>query len=381
MKKPVYNVIMTSFASDHSSSSQILDIPVAGQPLCRHCDSAAALAQAAFQMTTNDFFLAGPENHIVETAVRWVLEGGSCGGISVPHYPIFFYGASGYGKTHLALGIFQSWRQTNRRNRGFYFTGDEFARSLAAALEAKTIDEFHNEIRKSEMLIIDDLDLLATKQAAQEELLVAIDSILDTRQTIVLTAQRFPVQLQFSNDRLIARLMAGLVVPIAPPALATRTVLLKRFAEQLGLHLTAPANQALAKELPVSVPQLFGTLAQLRGESDKKVINLAAARETIRNYATVTVPTIDRIAKTTAKQMGMKLADLKGKSRKSTTVRARNIAIYLSRQLTHASLKDIGKYFGGRDHTTVAHSTTEIESKTTSDLELRGLVLQIRESL
>jgi chromosomal replication initiator protein len=137
----------------------------------------------------------------------------------------------------------------------------------------------------------------------------------------------------------------------------------------------------MAKELPVSVPQLFGTLAQLPGESGKEVIDLAAARNAIRNCATVTVPTIDKIAKTTVRQMGLKLADLKGKSRKSTTVRARNIAVYLARQLTHASLKDIGKYFGGRDHTTIAHSTAEVESKIAGDPELRGLVSQIREML
>ena len=363
--------------------SQIRDIPVAGQPLCQQFDVTASSAQAAIQATAGNCFLAGPENHIIETAVRWALEGSSntdCGS-HVPHCPILFYGPSGCGKTHLALGIYQSWRQQNRRKRGFYFPGEEFARSLASALEAKTIDDFRNKIRKSGMLVIDGIDLLATKNAAQEELLTAIDSILNADQTIVLTMQRYPVQPQFADERLIARLTAGLVVPIAPPGLATRTALLKRFAEQLGLRLTAPANQAMAKELPVSVPQLFGTLAQLLGKSDKKVIDLAAARDAVRNCVTIAVPTIDKIAKATAKQMGLKLADLKGKSRKSTTVRARNIAVYLARQLTHASLKDIGKYFGGRDHTTIAHSTAEVESKIANTPELRGLVLQIRETL
>ena len=354
------------------------------------------LSSALCTLISNPFY-TGPENHLIEAAVRWALDGrlidnpdddafeqaevASALHGGVPHCPIFFYGVSGCGKTHLALGIYQSWRQKNRRKHGAYLTGEDFARSLATALEVKTIDEFRSKIRKSEMLVIDGIDRLVTKNAALGELLAAIDTVVDAGQTIVLTAQRFPTLQQFPDERLLARLTAGLVVPIALPGLATRLALLKHFAEQLGLRLTAPANQAMAKELPVSVPQLLGTLTQLRAESSKEVIDLATARGAIRNSATAAVPTIDVIAKTTARQMGLKLAEMKDKSRKSTTVRARNIAVYLARQLTKASLKEIGKYFGGRDHTTIAHSAAEIESKIAIDPELRNLVVQIREVL
>ena len=231
------------------------------------------------------------------------------------------------------------------------------------------------------MLVIDGIDSLTTKKAAQEELLNAIDAVTTAGHTVILTAQRFPTLSQFPDERLIARLTMGLIVPIALPGITTRSVLLKYFAGQLGLRLTAPANQAMARELPVSVPQLFGTLARLSVESGKETIDLATAREAIHNCTMTAVPTVDKIAKTTAKQMGIKLADMKGKSRKSTTVRARAVAIYLARQLTQLSLKDIGKYFGGRDHTTIAHSANEIESKIANSPELRGLVQQIREIL
>jgi len=332
--------------------------------------------------------LAGPENHLVEAAVRWALEGIPVPGLSretegfVPHCPVLFYGMPGCGKTHLAHGIYRTWRLKNRRKRGEYLTGDDFARSLAAALEAKTVNEFHGKMRKAEMLVIDGIDLLESKPAAQEELLTTIDTILVTGKTLVLTMRRFPTRNLFPNERLMARLTAGLVVPIALPGLISRVAMLKLFAEQLGLHLTAPAVQTLAKELPVSVPQLFGTLAQLSIEPDNEIIDLATVREVLRQNASVAViPTMDKIAKTTARQMGLKLVEMKGKSRKSTTVRARNIAIYLARQLTQTSLKEVGLYFGGRDHTTIAHSSTEIESKISEDTELRSLVLQIRELL
>jgi len=357
----------------------MLRIPIAGQPLCRQFDVDTVSTHA----TAGDCFFVGPENHLVEAAVRWAVEGrpdgNSCGG--VPHCPILFYGPPGCGKTHLAGGIYQSWRKNNPRKRGAYLTGDDFARSLAEALEAKTIDEFRNKIRRSNLLVIDGIDLLATKKAAQVELLAAIDAMIAAGQTIVLTTQRFPTQLQFHDERLIVRLTAGLVVPITLPGLTTRLELLKHFAEQLGLRLTAPASRTMAKELLVSVPQLFGTLVQLLVESGWERIDLVTARDAIRTYTITTVPTIDKIAKTTAKQMGLKLAELKSKSRKSTTVRARNIAIYLVRQLTQAGLKDIGKYFGGRDHTTISHSVAEIESKIGHSPELRNLVMQIRETL
>jgi len=357
----------------------MLRIPVAGQPLYRKLDVETTSACA----TAGDCFFAGPENHLIEAAVRWAIEGRSDAMTNgeVPHCPILFYGPPGCGKSHLAGGIYTSWRQNNPRKRGAFLTGDDFARSLADALEAKTIDEFHKRIRKSDLLVIDGIDLLATKKAAQEELLTSIDAVVAAGQTIVLTTQRFPTQQQFPDERLVARLTAGLVVPIALPGLTTRMELLNHFAEQLGLRLTTPANQAMAKELPVSVPQLFGTLMQLLVESGRETIDLATAREAIRHHTMATMSTIDKIAKTTARQLGLKLAELKSKSRKSTTVRARNIAIYLIRQLTHTGLKDIGRYFGGRDHTTISHGATKIESKIGRDSELRSLVMQIRDTL
>ena len=357
----------------------MLAIPVTGQPLWRQFDVETASAR----IVAGECFFAGPENHLVEAAVRWAIEGGpdNISRTTVPHCPILFYGPPGCGKTHIAFGIYQAWRQNNRRKHANCLTGDDFTRSLAGALEAKTIDEFRSKIRKSEMLVIDGIDLLVAKKAAQEELLAAIDSLLATGQTIVLTAQRFPTQQLFADERLVARLTAGLVVPIALPGLTTRMELLTHFAEQLGLRLTTPAGRAMAKELPVSVSQLFGTLVQLLVEYGQEAVDLATAREAIRNSTSTTVPTIAKIAKTTAKQMGLKLAEMKGKSRKSTTVRARNIAVYLTRQLTHTGLKDIGKFFGGRDHTTVAHSVAAIESKIGHDPELRNLVVQIRETL
>jgi len=357
----------------------MLRIPVAGQPLCRPFDVETVSVHA----TTDDCFFTGPENHLVEAAVRWAIEDDpdEISRSTVPYCPILFYGTTGSGKTHLADGIYRSWRKNNPRKHGAYLTGDDFSQSLAEALEAKTIDDFRKKIRKSELLVIDGIDLLAAKKAAQGELLAAIDAVIAAGQTIVLTTQRFPTQQQFPDERLVARLTAGLVVPIALPGLTTRLELLKHFAEQLGLRLTVPARQTMAKELPVSVPQLFGTLVQLLVESGRETIDLATARDAVRNYTVTTVPSIDKIAKTTAKQMGMKLAELKSKSRKSTTVRARNIAVYLARQLTHTGLKDIGKYFGGRDHTTISHSVATIESTIGHDHELRSLVMQIRETL
>ncbi|MDR1492143.1 MAG: AAA family ATPase [Planctomycetaceae bacterium] len=373
-------------------------------------------------------FFAGAENQLVAEAVRWALNGELCGDLSenstdgyyLPHSPLLFYGASGCGKTHLAHGIYQQWRQEHRRKYAVFLTGETFARSFADAINSRTVDEFHEKTRRAELFVLDDLEQLSGKNAAISEFLITLDVLLAERRTVVLTSRHFPTMRQFSNERLVARFAAGLITPILPPAASTRLALLKHFADYLGVKLTQTAANLLAKGLPMSVPRLFGTLAQLALESEScnvpadvaknkrnrtnsvsqgkkrnsddkngvvesqkekflKTIDVSAAREAIRKSERAAAPTLDFIAKTTAKQLGLKLADLRSKSRKSTTVLGRGIAVYLARQLTSISLKDVGKYFGGRDHTTIAHAVAEIEQKIAINPKLRNQVVRIQE--
>ncbi|MDR1385075.1 MAG: AAA family ATPase [Planctomycetaceae bacterium] len=322
-------------------------------------------------------------------------------GYRLPHSPLVFYGQSGCGKTHLAHGIYQQWRQNHRRKYAVFLTGETFARSFANAIDSRTVDEFHEKTRRAELFVLDDLEQLSAKRAAMSDFLITLDILLAERRTIVLTAHHFPTMRQFPDERLVARLTAGLLVPIAPPAITTRLALLKHFADHLSVKLTQTAANLLAKGLPVSVPRLFGSLAQLALEMESlqsnpaasdttadskkekfpKTIGVSAAQEAIRTAERAAVTTLDLIAKTTAKQLGLKLADLKSKSRKSTTVLGRAITVYLARQLTNASLKEIGKYFGGRDHTTIAHAAAEIEQKIAANPKLRNQVIRIQEIL
>ncbi|MCL2348672.1 MAG: DnaA/Hda family protein [Planctomycetaceae bacterium] len=376
--------------------TDLITIPVAG----RKPNFESGETSGVSRLADDSFFLAGPENHLLQWAVRWATgerqsqaaelnsdhERGEAsspvtGASVVSHNPIVFYGPSGCGKTHLAEGIYQIRRRQNRKKKAVLITGDDFARSFSTAIASKTTDEFRSGICDAELLVVDRIDLLKNKDAAQIEFLVSLDYILSKGHTVVLTMSQFPTLQCFSDERLVARLISGLLVPVSLPGLSARTALLERFAAQLNLRLTAGAQQALAKGLPVSAPQLFGTLSQLAVETGKTTIDVEMARQVIRDREKSTAPTMDAIARLTAKRMGIKLTDLKGKTRTSTTTKVRGIAIYLMRQLTAASLKEIGRYFGGRDHTTIAHSVAETESRIAVDPEFRGHVLKIHEIL
>lgn len=333
----------------------------------------------------NGGFVIGPENQCLAIAVKWAVEGFSpkqaMPSVSVSNQPILFYGPPGSGKTHLLLGIFQKWREIHRRGKAIFLNGEEFARIFATAIASKTTDDFRQKFQKAELIVLDDLDFLQNKEAAQTEFFMILDDSREHRQTIVLSVSQFPSKRHFSDERLIARLIAGLVVPVLPLGYTARTMVLERFAKEQNLKLTPKMVQTIAQNLPGGVLQLKGFISQLVLESNHRSLDQNLVQKMLKEKEPASVPTIDEIARLISKQMGLKLADLKGKSRKSTTVKARGIAIYLTRQMTGLSLKEIGRYFGGRDHTTIAHHVGETETRLTQDIQWRDFALNIRETL
>jgi len=325
-------------------------------------------------------FHFGPENHWIETVVRWILEESPPSFRETPWNPVTFYGPSGYGKTHLLTGIFQAWKERHPKGKAIYVSGADFANGFITALDTKTTEGFRKRIRNAPLWIMDRLEDLKDKPAATEELLLAMDESIALENTILFATSRFPGDLPIL-PKLRARLIGGLTIPILPPGQKTRAAMIQEIAKPLRISLSQHLVTSLAKTLDLTYPALQGILTQMAGELGNREPDAGFIRKWLKENAQRTQPSLEEILRQTAKQMSLKQVEIKGKSRASSIAQGRAVAIYLARQLTDHSLKEVGRFFGGRDHKTVAHHCDEIERKLAEDSHLRSVIARIREQL
>ena len=320
-------------------------------------------------------FLVGPENRLVEPAIRAVL------GERPSHYsPLVLLGPSGTGKSHLARGILDQWKDANPKKRAVFTTAADFARELADAIDTQDTDEMRIRYRKAGLVVLEDLGPLGGKPVAQEELVQVLDALSANDSQVVVTATAPIGQLPGIFDRLRSRLEAGLTVPLSLPGAATRRLVLLRSAGLRGITLSEPAAKLLADGLSVSVPELQGALVQLEMPARLRggTIDTEAVRSYLAHRNGTREPALRDIAIAAARFFGLTLTELRSASRQRAVVTARGVAILLARQLTPKSLEQIGQYFGGRDHTTVMHALRKTEGLVKTDPAIRQAVAQLR---
>ena len=359
------------------NTAEVRIIPFTGKPLEYE---SSEVTRTFFPMPERGF-LAGPENYLLEPIIHWITEGSVPDGV----LPIVFFGPSGCGKTHLLQGIDAAWRkihQSGRKKRAYYLRAADFARQFADAIDMRTVDDFRRRYREASLLIVDDLDVLAEKPAAQGELLFTLDALIAAGSTVLFGDSRFPGENGRYSERLTARLLGGLTVPIALPGPAVRLRLLRELASAFRCPLSQTTLELVAKELPLSIPTLHGVFAQMFFEAKVEGVKLETTRikAFLAKRFADSRPTVAEIARKTAKLFSLKLADLRGGSRTKTIARARSVAVYLARELTGLSLKDIGSFFSGRDHTTIRYLAESVEFAMASDATLRDAVLKLREA-
>jgi chromosomal replication initiator protein len=352
----------------------VVDIPLSGRI------SDAALGQGQF--TAPSHFFAGPENRLVEVAVRSVLTGPPNG-----FSPLVLYGPSGTGKSHIAQGIATEWKSRNRHDRVLCTTAVDFARDLADAIETQAVEEFRAAYRDASLLVFEDLGMLATgksgKLSAQGELVHTLDAVVANDGWVVVTASTAPTDLPDILPALQSRLAAGLTIPIALPGAETRLAIVQQLAELRKLDLPESAARLLAEGLAGTASDLSGALMQLEMPTriDGGRIDTQAVHACLFSRQGANMISLRDIAAATARHFSIKLSDLRSPMRRRTLVTARGVAVYLARHLTDESLKCIGQYFGGRDHTTVLHSCRKTEMLLESDPTVRKAVAQLRETL
>jgi len=306
-----------------------------------------------------DNFVEGKSNQLGKAAAMQVAENpGSA------YNPLFLYGGTGLGKTHLLHAVGNSILKNNPNAKVVYMHSERFVQDMVKALQNNAIEEFKSYYRSVDALFIDDIQFFANKDRSQEEFFHTFNALLEGNHQVILTSDRYPKEIDGVEDRLKSRFGWGLTVAIEPPELETRVAILMRKAEESGINLPHEVAFFIAKRLRSNVRELEGALNRVIANANftGRPITIDFVREALRDLLALQekLVTIDNIQKTVAEYYKIKMADMLSKRRSRSVARPRQVAMALSKELTNQSLPEIGDAFGGRDHTTVLHACRRI---------------------
>ena len=293
--------------------------------------------------------------------------------------PLFFYGGVGLGKTHLMHAIGNKLLETDPTSNIKYVTSESFTNELINAIQTKKQEAFREEYRNVDLLLVDDIQFFANKEATQEEFFHTFNALYEDDKQIVLTSDRLPNEIPQLQDRLVSRFKWGLSVDITPPDLETRIAILRNKADLEGIEIPDDTLSYIAGQIDSNVRELEGALARVQAYSrlNNSPITTSLVADALKSLhlssklSEVSIPVIQEKV---AKYFHVTMADLKGKKRNKQIVIPRQIAMYLSRELTESSLPRIGNEFGGKDHTTVIHAHDKITKALKTDAELQKAV-------
>lgn len=320
-------------------------------------------------------------NFVFETFVGSCNELGRAAAIQVSespgkvYNPLVIYGDVGLGKTHLMQAIGNQVKQNTPSQKVCYIHSEQFVSEMIRALQQNGMEEFKNRYRQC-VLLLDDIQFFVKKVRSQEELFHTMNSLLDNGQQIVATSDRFPKDLDGLEDRLKSRFSCGLIVGIEPPELETRVAILLHKAKLSGVQLSEDVAFFIADRIQTNVRELEGALKRLIANASflGRPITVSFAKESLRDMIGESEKTIgiESVRKAIAHYYKLTFSELDGVSRKRTIARPRQLAMFLAKQLSKESLSQIGRVFGGRDHTTILHGCNNVETLLKSDAVLKA---------
>lgn len=360
---------------DEADDSPLPVKPPAAEPVRSTPGSSASSLQLAYEKTrlnadfTFDTLVTGRANDLARAAAMQVSQNPG-----TSYNPLFVYGGVGLGKTHLVHAIGNAVFRHNPRAVIRYVHVEDYYADVVRAYQQKSFDAFKRYYRSLDMLIIDDIQFFNNKHRTQEEFFHAFNALTEARKQIVITCDTYPKDIQGLQDRLISRFDWGLTVQIEPPELEMRVAILKKKAEALRVQVDDDVAFLIAKNLRSNVRELEGALnkvvayARFHGHA----ISLEVAKEALKDllHAHNRQLTIEHIQKTVADYFKIKVADMHSKKRTRVIARPRQVAMWLTKELTPMSLPAIGEAFGGRDHTTVLHACRTIADLRLNDHQL-----------
>jgi chromosomal replication initiator protein len=314
---------------------------------------------------TFENFVVGKPNELAHAAARRVAE--ACAGPvrAVPFNPLFIHGGVGLGKTHLMHAIAWHVRLHAPSRKVIYLSAEKFMYQFIRALRFRSTIDFKDEFRSVDLLMIDDVQFIAGKDSTQEEFFHTFNALVDQNKQIVISADKSPSSLEGLEERMRSRLGWGLAADIHPTTYELRLGILQSKAEQRGLRLPQKIMEFLAHKIVSNVRELEGALNRITAQTQLigRDITLESAQEQLHDLlrANERQVTIDEIQKKVAEHFTIKMAEMTSSRRARVVARPRQVAMYLAKQLTSRSLPEIGRKFGGRDHTTVMHAVKKIE--------------------
>ncbi len=304
--------------------------------------------------------------------------------VNIPRLsPVVFYGPSGSGKSHLARGIYREFRRFHPKERGIFLTADEFYRSFTEAVGKQETVRFRHYFTGCRILVLEDIDYLENHPNGREVLTALLRDCEDSGTLVLLTLKSFPGDLVSFPETLRARLVGGFLVPVAFPEPDSKRLLLQYYARIFQTHLTPVVLDFMVESFPQPVGEfyaLFSQMFHLFDWRDHPPV-ISKMKELLKERPVEKVISFDAILKTTAAHYAVKVSEIKSPSRLRTVVAARNMALWIARQITPLTLMELGKTLSGRDHSTILHALRQMEEKCQDDPETQRAYQQILDKL
>jgi len=327
---------------------------------------------------TFDNFVVGNSNRFAHAACLAVAQSPA-----KSYNPLFVYGGVGLGKTHLmqAIGNYIMQHSNKTKVKVLYISSEKFTNELINSIRDDRTVAFRDKYRSVDVLLIDDIQFLAGKERTQEEFFHTFNTLHDSNKQIVITSDRPPKDIPTLENRLISRFEWGLITDIQPPDYETRIAILRKKAQMENLNIPDEIINFIAEKIPSNIRQLEGALTKLTAYSSltKKDLSISLAKDILKDIIPLENKkiSVNQIQKVVSDYYVIKINSLLSKKRTKDIVLARQVAIYLSRELTDMSLPSIGGAFGGKDHTTILHSYNKIKNKIIKDKSFKNIITNL----
>ena len=326
---------------------------------------------------TFDTYIVGSSNKFAHAAALAVAANPAGA-----YNPLFIYGNSGLGKTHLLYAICNDIKKSNPNKKYLYIKGDDFTNELIESIRKNTMSEFHQKYRQTDILLVDDIQFIAGKDSTQEEFFHTFNSLYEAKKQIVLTSDRPPKEIQTLEDRLRTRFEWGLIADIQPPDFETRIAIVKRKAELLDIKMPDEVCEFISKKLKTNIRQLEGAVKKMKAHHllGGEPMGIQTARIAISDILNNDQPppvTIEKIIEEVARTFNVSAQDIRSSRRSASVSNARQISMYVVREITQLPLVSIGEEFGGRDHSTIIYALQQVEKNLSKDQKTKAMVEDI----